>query len=399
VALADVEFGKTQRLSTGLGEVDTVLGGGLVPGSLVLLGGDPGIGKSTLALQLAHKLEWQKHRVLYVSGEESAQQIKLRNSRVSETDSLRVLAETNLEVVLATLEAEHPDVAIIDSIQTIYSSQASGVIGGVSQLSFTTNSLMRLAKSLHITIIIIGHVTKEGVLAGPKMIEHMVDVVLYLEGDRYGDLRLLRTSKNRFGGVGEVGVLKMGEGGLEEVPNIAGLFLGERTESLPGSCVTAVLEGNKVLLLEVQALTSTSNFGYPKRATSGFDVNRLQLLVAILQKTLKVNLSNQDIYVNVAGGFKIDERAADLPVALAILSSYYGVALPAGLAASGEIGLLGEVRIVTQLAKRQKELAKLQFKELVTAGTAATNLAGLKVTAIRNLQDIRYLFKGAKESA
>jgi DNA repair protein RadA/Sms len=248
------------------------------------------------------------------------------------------------------------------------SSEIGGVVGGVSQLSYCTNALMRVAKENHIAVLLIGHVTKEGMLAGPKTIEHMVDTVLYLEGDRFLSLRLLRSSKNRFGSVGEVGVFEMTNEGLQEVANPSLMFLENRGSALPGSCIAAVLEGNKTLFLEVQALTNPSSFGYPKRATSGFDVNRLQLLLAILQKTLRLELNTHDVYINVAGGFKIQERAADLPVALAILSSFKNRALPEDLVAFGEIGLLGELRGVAQADKRLREAEKLAFQNVIIGG-------------------------------
>lgn len=392
--LSELSEKPLERISTGIGELDAVLGGGMVPGSLILLGGDPGIGKSTLALQVAVNIENVEAanerdgrkivneddrrkgngrkivtcKVIYISGEESGQQIKLRARRLTTRADIAVLSETNLETVLATLIAERPDVTIIDSIQTLNSEQVNGVVGGVSQITFATNSLMRIAKEYHITIIIIGHVTKEGMLAGPKLLEHMVDTVLYLEGERFHTLRILRSSKNRFGSAGEVGVFEMRENGLIEVANPSELFLENRDKNLPGSCTTAIMEGNKILLLEVQALTNPSNFGYPRRTTSGFDLNRLQLILAILQKTLGLNLSAQDVYVNVAGGFQIDERAADLPVALAILSSLNNKALPAGLVAFGEMGLLGEIRGVPQVDKRVREAGKLGFKFVVAGG-------------------------------
>lgn len=370
--------GKTQgRFSSGMAEFDGVLGGGIVEGSLVLLGGDPGIGKSTLALQLAGNAS-SAMEVLYVSGEESAQQIKLRNGRLSSGADIAVMTETDLDIVAATIISAQPKLVIIDSIQTLNSSSVNGVVGGVSQLSFATNTLMRLAKEHHIAIILIGHVTKEGMLAGPKTIEHMVDVVLYLEGDRFGNIRLLRSSKNRFGSVGEVGIFEMTESGLAEVPNPAAMFLEHRDKPLPGSCVTATLEGNKVLLVEVQALTNTTSLSYPRRVASGFDANRLQLLLAIMQKTLQINLSNQDVYVNVAGGFKISERAADLPVVMAILSSYYGTPIPAGTIAFGEVGLLGEIRNVSQVDKRSKEAKKLGFTKLLSSKDTKT-ISGLKI--------------------
>lgn len=365
VRLSEVKQHKVERIDTGINELNLVLGGGLVPGSVILLGGDPGIGKSTLALQLANLLEASKHDVLYVSGEESAQQIAMRNTRLKLHQDISVLPETSLEIAMEAIEKTKPEVVIIDSIQTMNSDQAGGVMGGVAQLSFVTNNLVRLAKSLHISIILIGHVTKEGMLAGPKMIEHMVDCVLYLEGERLGNLRILRSNKNRFGSIGEVGVFEMQEAGLSEVANASSMFLEHRDKTMPGNCVTAIMEGNKVLLIEVQALTNTTNASYPKRVASGFDVNRLQLLIAIMQKTLGLNLSNQDVYINIAGGFKVTERAADLPVVMAILSSYYGKAWPKGTIAFGEVGLLGEVRNVVQLEKRSNEAKKLGFSNLV----------------------------------
>jgi DNA repair protein RadA/Sms len=367
--LSEVSGQPKSRFSSGMAEFDDVLGGGIVPGSLMLLGGDPGIGKSTLALQLAGHIAESSNSetVLYVSGEESAEQIKMRSGRLNTGTDMSVLTETDLDVVMETIIQVSPKIVIIDSIQTLNSQSVNGVVGGVSQLSFVTNSLMRLAKEHRVAIVLIGHVTKEGMLAGPKTIEHMVDVVLYLEGDRYGNFRLLRSSKNRFGSVGEVGIFDMNESGLKEVPNPSAMFLEHRDQPLPGSCVTATLEGNKVLLVEIQALTNTTTLSYPRRVASGFDANRLQLLLAIMQKTLGINLSNQDVYVNVAGGFKINERAADLPVVMAILSSFYGQKIPAGSIAFGEVGLLGEVRNVSSLDKRTKEAKKLGFTKLYSS--------------------------------
>jgi DNA repair protein RadA/Sms len=366
--LSDVSNQNQSRFTSGMNEFDEVLGGGIVPGSLILLGGDPGIGKSTLALQLAGNIAGGKNpgSVLYISGEESAQQIKMRSSRLSASADIAVMTETDLDIVTATLASVQPKIAIIDSIQTLNSQSVNGVVGGVSQLSFTTNSLMRLAKEHNIAIVLIGHVTKEGMLAGPKTIEHMVDVVLYLEGDRFGSFRILRSSKNRFGSVGEVGIFEMLESGLAEVPNPSAMFLEHRDQPMPGSCVTATLEGNKVLLVEIQALTNTTTLSYPRRVASGFDANRLQLLIAIMQKSLHINLSNQDVYVNVAGGFKVSERAADLPVVMAILSSFYGKEISAGSIAFGEVGLLGEIRKVSHLDKRTKEAKKLGFENVLT---------------------------------
>ncbi len=385
-----------QRFDTGIAELNSVLGGGMVPGSMVLLGGDPGIGKSTLALQAAIFAQKDGKKVLYVSGEESAHQIKMRASRLEPNADVLVFPETNLETVMATLIAEQPDLAIIDSIQTMNSQEINGVVGGVSQIAYATNSLMRVAKEYNVAVLIIGHVTKEGMLAGPKTLEHMVDTVLYLEGERFTSLRLLRSNKNRFGSAGEVGVFQMDESGLVEVLNPSALFLEHKDTALAGSCTTAILEGNKVLLLEVQALTNASTFGYPRRTTSGFDLNRLQLILAILQKTLKVNLSNQDVYINVAGGFKLDERAADLPVALALLSSMENKPLPSELVAFGELGLLGEVRGVSQSDKRIREVEKLGFKQVVLGGRntdAGSKSKKVRVEYLKSVLELKKLFK------
>lgn len=390
--LSELEDQKTARFSTGIGELDSVLGGGLVPGALVLLGGDPGIGKSTLALQAAVNIAGNNKKVLYISGEESAQQIKLRSARLENSGDMLVFPETNLETIVATLIAQQPTLAVIDSIQTISSGEVSGVVGGVSQVAFATNTLMRVAKQQHTSILIIGHVTKDGMLAGPKTLEHMVDVVLYLEGERFLSLRLLRSSKNRFGSSGEVGVFAMTEQGMIEVKNPSAMFLENRLTGLPGSCAAAILEGNKVLILEIQALTNPSQFGYPRRTTSGFDLNRLQLILAILQKSLQINLSSHDVYVNVAGGFNISERAADLPVALAILSSFKNKALSEGLLAFGEIGLLGEVRGVTQSEKRAKEAVKLGFSEIVSNTVTKGLKTDISQLSVKQIIDVQKLF-------
>ncbi len=390
--LSELEDQKTARFSTGISELDSVLGGGLVPGALVLLGGDPGIGKSTLALQAAVNIAGTNKKVLYISGEESAQQIKLRSARLENSGDMLVFPETNLETIVATLIAQQPTLAVIDSIQTISSGEVSGVVGGVSQVAFATNTLMRVAKQQHTSILIIGHVTKDGMLAGPKTLEHMVDVVLYLEGERFLSLRLLRSSKNRFGSSGEVGVFAMTEQGMIEVKNPSAMFLENRLTGLPGSCAAAILEGNKVLILEIQALTNPSQFGYPRRTTSGFDLNRLQLILAILQKSLQINLSSHDVYVNVAGGFNISERAADLPVALAILSSFKNKALSEGLLAFGEIGLLGEVRGVTQSEKRAKEAVKLGFSEIVSNTVTKGLKTDISQLSVKQIIDVQKLF-------
>lgn len=361
VELGSVDAGLRPKIKTGIGEFDEVVGGGIVPGSLVLLGGDPGIGKSTLALQLSMRIE---SNVLYVSGEESVSQIKLRANRIDKNHRLDVLSETELEAVLTTVEAQKPELVIIDSIQTMYSDSASGVAGGVAQVTNAVQQIMRLAKQNHVSFILIGHVTKEGYLAGPKTLEHMVDTVLYLEGERFAAFRILRCVKNRFGTTNEVGVFEMAGAGLVEVKNPSQLFLGEESIKASGNIVTSIMEGSRALLLEIQALTSATNFGYPKRTTAGFDSNRLQLLTAILSKRANLNLSNQDIYVNVVGGIKIEEPGADLAVALAIVSSLKEIIVQ-DTVVIGELGLSGEVRFVPNLEKRIKEAEKLGFKKII----------------------------------
>ncbi len=384
VQLGEVESGAQPRIMTGMGEFDGVIGGGIVPGSLILLGGDPGIGKSTLALQISMRLDGS---VLYVSGEESVHQIKLRASRLSKDHQLEVLAETGLNAVLATVEAKHPPVVIIDSIQTMYSEEASGVAGGVAQVTNAVQRVMRLAKQLHISFIIIGHVTKEGYLAGPKTLEHMVDTVLYLEGERFASFRILRCVKNRFGTTNEVGVFEMLKEGLAEVKNPSRIFIGEEQLSASGNVITSVMEGSRALLLEIQALTSVTSFGYPKRTTAGFDANRLQLLTAILSKRAGLNLSNQDIYINVVGGIKIAEPAADLAVALSIVSSLKDATLD-GTVVMGELGLSGEVRFVPNLEQRIREAEKLGFKRVICPrGKASFKTGRTEILPVRTLAE------------
>lgn len=358
---------KTKRTKTGIDELDNVLGGGLVQGSLIMLGGDPGIGKSTLALDAALNLSKSGEKVLYISGEESAIQIKDREGRLNKNIPLDFLAETNLEVILSTLEKNNYTLAVIDSIQTIFSNEVNGVTGGVSQIVYATNALMKYAKGSSTSLVLIGHVTKEGILAGPRTLEHMVDVVLYLEGERYGMFRLLRGVKNRFGSVGEVGLFEMTGEGLKEVLNPSAMFLEGRSSGKSGSCVSVVLEGNKVLLVEVQALVSKSSGGYPARRSSGFDANRLQLILAIMQKHLELPIQNFDVYLNVAGGIKLEERAGDLSVVMAVLSSFYNQAVPDTIAAYGEVGLGGEIRQVSSFDKRKKEATKLGFTKTVSS--------------------------------
>ncbi|MFH1375304.1 MAG: DNA repair protein RadA [Patescibacteria group bacterium] len=354
------------RLQTGIAEVDRVLGRGIVPGSLILLGGEPGIGKSTLILQLAAKFANSVGDVLLVSGEESAEQIALRAERTQHAHpKLKILSENALENFLATAKVEKPKLLVVDSIQVMSSLELPSMPGSIPQVRTVTERLLRFAKTTGTPVILIGHVTKEGDLAGPRLLAHLVDVVLTLEGDPHRDFRLLRTTKNRFGSVNEVGVFEMQEKGLIEIKNPSAAFLEGRAKNPVGSCVAVTMEGTRPLLVEVQALTSTSSFGYPKRTASGFDLNRLQLIIAVLQRHAGIKLDDLDVFVNVVGGFRLREPAADLAVALAIASSKNQIPLPADLAAFGEVGLTGEIRHVSQAEKRVKEAEKLGFKKLV----------------------------------
>ncbi|MDO8571598.1 MAG: DNA repair protein RadA [bacterium] len=369
ISFADIESASIPRIQTGIGEFDQVLGGGVVPGSFILLGGEPGIGKSTILLQVARAFALQKRNVLYCSGEESGQQIKLRLDRLtkgkgSEEQYLHFFGETNTEKICSTITQEKPGLAIVDSIQTIYSSEIPSECGSVTQVRACTVKLLEVAKAHHIPIIITGHVTKEGMVAGPKTLEHLVDTVLYLEGDNNNYFRLLKTVKNRFGSTNEVGIFEMTDGGLQEVSNPSVIFMAEREGSTPGTVTTAVLEGSRAFLIQVQALTSKTYFGYPQRRVVGFDANRLQLLIAVLTKRLGLNLGDQDIHVNIVGGLKISEPAIDLAVCASIISAYKNKSVGNDTVLFGEVGLNGEIRQVNQSDKRVKEAEKLGFKTI-----------------------------------
>jgi len=361
------------RITTGIFEFDRVTGGGIVPGSLILMAGEPGIGKSTLMLQIADSLlqktcgQGQKAvNIIYVSGEESLPQIKMRAQRLGlGGTNLEILSETNVEVISETIDIQKPLLVIIDSIQTLYSEDIESVPGGVAQVQICGQKLLEVAKKNNIPLILVGHVTKEGTIAGPRVLEHMVDVVLYLEGDRYHNYRLLRSVKNRFGPTDEVGVFKMQEKGMIEVKNPSEVLLQERWEKSAGSVVTVTMEGVRPILVEVQALTSPTVFGYPKRTATGIDLNRLQLLVAVLTKRERLPLNKDDIYVSIVGGFKIFEPACDLAVALAIVSAYKNKPIDPDLVSFGEVGLSGELRSVRNAEKRIKEAEKLGFKKII----------------------------------
>ncbi len=373
--LSEVKHIEKNRLKSGFGEFDRVMGGGIVPGSVTLLSGDPGIGKSTLLLHVI-----AKSGGLYVSGEESAEQIKLRAKRLGiDGMNISILSETNVEAIAASLEvSEDKGLVIIDSIQTLSSSDLDGMAGSVGQIRHCAEVLVGVAKSRGIPMIIIGHVTKEGTIAGPKVLEHMVDTVLYLEGERFANARILRTFKNRFGAVEEVGIFEMDEKGLKEIDNPSALFLQDRVKNVPGSVVTVIMEGTRPMLVEIQALVVPSQLAMPRRVANGIDYNRIQLIVAILQKRLNLPLGTFDVFVNVSGGMKIAEPAADLAVALAIMSSFKNKSLDPKTAVFGEVGLLGEVRSIGSDDRRTKEAKRLGFTIIAAPPLVKNVLAAAK---------------------
>ena len=376
------------RFSTGMGELDRVLGGGAVKGSLVLVGGAPGIGKSTLMLQICQTLG-QSWRVLYVSGEESTRQLKMRAKRLQvDTENLLVLSETQLGDVLGCVEQEKPDVLIVDSIQTLYNEDSDGIPGGIGQVKQCTLTLMQLAKSQNITVFVIGHVNKEGAIAGPKVLEHMVDCVLYFEGDPHTSYRILRAAKNRFGATNEIGVFEMQDEGLAEVENPSEMLLSGRPDDAPGTCVACVMEGARPVLAELQALVVTSAGGNPRRTSNGFDYNRAAMLLAVLEKRGGLKVSACDAYLNIVGGLYLDEPAADLAAVIALASSYLDRPVPGDLVAIGEVGLTGELRSVNQLAQRVSEVHRLGFRKCVVPAHRANTIkapAGLTVIPARNI--------------
>jgi DNA repair protein RadA/Sms len=389
--LSEVTTDGLDRVPLPMPEFSRVLGGGIVPGSLVLIGGDPGIGKSTLLLQVSALLAEALGKVLYISGEESVQQMKMRAGRLGiATDQLYLLTETNLNMILGHIQELEPKSVVVDSIQTVYLDELESTAGSISQVRECASRLVQVAKGEGIPIFLVGHVTKAGAIAGPKVLEHIVDTVLYLEGDRFHAYRLLRSVKNRFGATSEVGVFEMGSQGLIEVANPSEAFLAERLPNAAGSTIAVTLEGTRPLLVEIQALASTTSFGLPRRTANGVDFNRLLLLVAVLNKRVGLRLSDQDIFVNVVGGLKINEPAADLAVAIAIASSFKSVPVAADLAIVGEIGLSGELRAVGQLPKRLSEAAKLGFRRcLIPKSFRRQEIAsdGLEVIGVRSLQE------------
>ena len=389
--LSQIEMTYDKRVSTGMKELDRVLGGGIVQGSMVLVGGDPGIGKSTLLLQVCKNLSEQKIKVLYISGEESLQQIKIRAERIGTFgDSLKLFCETNLDTIKAVIDREKPQIVVIDSIQTMFNEEVSSAPGSVSQVRESTGVLMQIAKGMGISIFIVGHVTKEGVVAGPRVLEHMVDTVLYFEGDRHAAYRILRGVKNRFGSTNEIGVFEMRQSGLEEVENPSEYMLSGKPEGASGSVVACSMEGTRPILLEVQALVCHSNFGIPRRTAAGTDFNRVNLLMAVLEKRLGLKLGDCDAYVNIAGGIKMNEPAIDLGIVLALISSYKDKPIDEKTICFGEVGLSGEVRAVNMAEQRVLEAKKLGFEVCIlpeVCKKSMTNIKGIRLIGVSTILD------------
>ena len=391
LSLNDVETEHEERIYTKIGELDRVLGGGIVPGSLILVGGDPGIGKSTLLLQVCQELGGDQRKILYISGEESLRQIKLRAKRMGEfSETVFLLSETNLEKIQGVLESRRPEIVIIDSIQTMYSEAVGSAPGSVSQVRESTNVFMQLGKGLGISIFIVGHVTKEGTVAGPRVLEHMVDTVLYFEGDRHASYRILRAVKNRFGSTNEIGVFEMRQDGLKEVENPSEYMLEGRPENASGSVVACSMEGTRPILIEIQALVCPTNFGMPRRTAAGTDYNRVNLLMAVLEKRIGFPLSNHDAYVNIAGGIKMNEPAVDLGIVLAIVSSYKNRPLDEKTIVFGEVGLSGEVRAVNMPEQRGAEAKKLGFTTCILPEASVKmvkSIKGIRVIGVKSVNE------------
>lgn len=389
VELKDISGQKEERYATGIEEFDRVLGGGIVPGSLTLVGGDPGIGKSTLLLQVCRKLAETGKEVLYISGEESLTQIKMRADRIGEfCEHFKLLTEVNLNVISEVVRAKKPEIVVIDSIQTMYSEDVNAAPGSVSQVRESTGVLLQLAKVEDIAILIVGHVTKEGTVAGPRVLEHMVDTVLYFEGDKQDIYRILRGVKNRFGSTNEIGVFEMGESGLVEVKNPSEFLISGKPEGANGSVVTCCMEGTRPMLLEVQALVCDTNFQIPRRQATGCDFNRMNLLIAVIEKRMRMPLGREDAYVNFAGGMRIFEPATDLAVVLALVSSYRNKPVPDDMLVFGEVGLSGEVRGVSMAKQRVMEARKLGFNSCVVPFANARQLADVKDIKIHTVKNI-----------
>ncbi|HXX82031.1 MAG TPA: DNA repair protein RadA [Thermodesulfovibrionales bacterium] len=396
--LSSISGGKEKRITTGINELDRVLGGGIVDGSVILVGGDPGIGKSTLLIQMAANLSGKAGSVLYVSGEESPEQIKLRADRLSiHSDNIVLLSETNLEGIMHTAAAASPGLIIIDSIQTMYTEELTSAPGSVGQVRECAAKLMSFAKRSQIPLFIIGHVTKEGAIAGPRVLEHIVDTVLYFEGERGHAYRILRTVKNRFGPTDEIGVFQMTDSGLLPIENPSELFLSERPQNVSGSTVVASMEGTRPLLIELQALVSPTTFGMPRRTCIGVDFNRVNLLVAVLEKIAGLHLSGMDIFVNIVGGIKIVEPAVDMGVVAAVASSLREIPIHPRTVLFGEVGLSGEIRAVSQVDSRVKEAAKIGFERAILSKTNSVRLKdthGLEITGVNNVEEFLEIIFG-----
>lgn len=388
--LNDVQSSSEERLDTHIKELNRVLGGGIVPGSLVLVGGDPGIGKSTLLLQTCRSLSDQHTSVLYISGEESLQQIKMRADRIGTfSDDMMLLCETNLDLIQGVIEERRPQVVVVDSIQTMFRESVNSAPGSVSQVREATSVLMRLAKERGIAIFVVGHVTKEGTVAGPRVLEHMVDTVLYFEGDRYAAYRILRAVKNRFGSTNEIGVFEMCQTGLREVPNPSEYMLDGKPQNASGSIVVCTMEGTRPLLVEIQALVCHSAFGMPRRTAAGVDYNRVNLLMAVLEKTVGVKLADQDAYINIAGGMKISEPAVDLGLVLSIISSFRNRPIAEDVICFGEVGLSGEVRSVNMVEQRIAEARKLGFKQCILPKVCMKNIQQVDGMQLKGVENVR----------
>ena len=389
VTLSGIEADEDDRMDTGIEELNRVLGGGIVKGSLVLVGGDPGIGKSTLLLQVCQRLSAAGRKLLYISGEESLKQIKLRANRMGEfTDNLYLLCETSLDIIRGIIEQQKPDMVVIDSIQTMYNEEVGSAPGSVSQVRESTNIFMQLAKGLSISIFIVGHVTKEGTVAGPRVLEHMVDTVLYFEGDRHASYRILRGVKNRFGSTNEIGVFEMRKEGLTEVKNPSEFMLSGKPEHASGSVVACAIEGTRPMLMEIQALVCKTNFGMPRRTAAGLDYNRVNLLMAVLEKRLGLPLSGYDAYVNIAGGIRLNEPAADLGIVLAIASSYKNRPIAEDVIVFGEVGLSGEVRAVSMPEQRVSEAKKLGFTTCILPEVSVKTVGkveGMRIIGVKSV--------------
>lgn len=390
--LSEISLEEEDRITTELEELDRVLGGGLVAGSLTLVGGDPGIGKSTLLLQVCRNLSGDNREVLYVSGEESLKQIKLRANRIGEfNEHLKLLCETSLTVIEETIRHTKPGIVVVDSIQTMYQEEISSAPGSVSQVREATSVFLQLAKGLNISIFIVGHVTKEGTVAGPRVLEHMVDTVLYFEGDRHASYRILRGVKNRFGSTNEIGVFEMEAEGLREVKNPSEFMLSGKPEEASGSVVVCSMEGTRPLLIEIQALVCHSNFGIPRRQTIGTDYNRVNLLMAVLEKRLGMQLGNCDAYVNIAGGIKIQEPAIDLGIVMAVVSSFKNKVIDSRMTVMGEVGLSGEIRGVNMIQSRVQEAGKLGFTTCVVPAVCLESLkdiTGIRIIGVKNVAEV-----------